>query len=373
MRTRDQIAQAIDFDMVFLLTTLMLLVMGTIMIFSSSYFLSKENSGSPLAMTVKHLVHLVMGAGVMIAIIRTDYRRFNTQTFALALIGIGTLLCVLCFIPGVGISGGHAKRWVRLIFVTLQASEVAKIALIFYLAYYLSKKSKMIDDFTYGVMPVLAVVCVNVLLIFLEPDFGTAATIGLWSIFILFIAGMRLKHLLNLSLAGIPIVILLMIFEPYRRARLMAFAHPWQDMQGISYQIVQSMVAFANGGFLGSGLGESTQKLFFLPAPHTDFIFSVLGEELGFIEVIFVLCLFGIWLWRGFTIALATNDSFGFFLALSAVSLVALQAIVNMGVAVAAFPTTGVTLPFFSYGGSSLMTVMVTSGIVLSVSRGARV
>jgi cell division protein FtsW len=164
-----------------------------------------------------------------------------------------------------------------------------------------------------------------------------------------------------------------MIFEPYRRARLMAFAHPWQDMQGISYQIVQSMVAFANGGFLGSGLGESTQKLFFLPAPHTDFIFSVLGEELGFIGVIFVLCLFGIWLWRGFTIALATNDSFGFFLALSAVSLVALQAIVNMGVAVAAFPTTGVTLPFFSYGGSSLMTVMVTSGIVLSVSRGARV
>ncbi len=359
--------------MVFLLTTLMLLVMGTIMIFSSSYFLSKENLGNPLDMTVKHLVHLVIGAGVMIGVIRTDYRRFNTQTFALAFVGIGTLLCLLCFIPGIGIAGGHAKRWVSLVFVTLQASEVAKIALIFYLAYYLSKKSRRMDDFTYGVMPVLAVVCVNALLIFLEPDFGTAVTIGLWSVFILFIAGMRLKHLLNLSLVGIPLVILLMILEPYRRARLMAFAHPWQDMQGISYQIVQSMVAFANGRFFGSGLGEGTQKLFFLPAPHTDFIFSVLGEELGFLGVVFVLCLFGIWLWRGFTIALATNDSFGFFLAISAVSLVALQAIVNMGVAVSAFPTTGVTLPFFSYGGSSLMTVMITSGIVLSVSRGARV
>jgi cell division protein FtsW len=164
-----------------------------------------------------------------------------------------------------------------------------------------------------------------------------------------------------------------MILEPYRRARLTAFMHPWEDMQGISYQIVQSMVAFANGGFAGSGLGEGTQKLFFLPAPHTDFIFSVLAEELGFVGVLFVLVLFGIWIWRGITIALATNDSFGFYLSLSAISIVALQAIVNMSVSMSLFPTTGVTLPFFSYGGSSLMTVFITSGLVLSVSRGARV
>jgi cell division protein FtsW len=209
--------------------------------------------------------------------------------------------------------------------------------------------------------------------VFLEPDFGTALIIGMWSVAILFMAGMRLKHLGLFFLAALPVVALLMILAPYRRARLLAFMNPWEDMHGIGYQIVQSMVAFANGGFAGSGLGEGTQKLFFLPAPHTDFIFSVLAEELGFLGVAFVVVLFGIWIWRGITIALATNDSFGFYLAVSAVSIVAIQAIVNMSVSMSLFPTTGVTLPFFSYGGSSLLTVLVTSGIILSVSRGARV
>jgi len=192
-------------------------------------------------------------------------------------------------------------------------------------------------------------------------------------VFILFVGGMRFKHLAVLFAAGVPLVVALMILEPYRRARLTAFVNPWNHMQGIGYQIVQSMVAFANGGFSGSGLGEGTQKLFFLPAPHTDFIFSVLAEELGFMGVAFVLVLFGIWIWRGITIALATNDTFGFHLAISAISLVAIQAIVNMSVSMSLFPTTGVTLPFFSYGGSSLMTVFIASGLVLSVSRGARV
>jgi cell division protein FtsW len=368
----DAIDQAIDFDMVFLLTTLMLLVLGTIMIFSSSYFISKENSGSSLAMTIKHIAHLGLGVVVMGIIIRTDYRKFNNRKFVMPLLAFGILCCALCFIPGIGVMGGHARRWVRL-GITLQASEVAKISLVFYLAYYLSKKNRRIEDFAYGVMPLLAIVCLSSGLVFLEPDFGTALIIGMWAMFILFIAGMQLKHLAGLFGVGVPLVIILMILEPYRRARLTAFMHPWEDMQGISYQIVQSMVAFANGGFTGSGLGEGTQKLFFLPAPHTDFIFSVLAEELGFMGVAFVLVLFGIWIWRGITIALATNDSFGFYLSISAISIVAIQAIVNMSVSMSLFPTTGVTLPFFSYGGSSLMTVFITSGLVLSVSRGARV
>lgn len=377
MRTRDQIIDAIDsaidFDMVFLLTTLMLLVLGTIMIFSSSYFISKEASGSSIAMTLRHIAHLGLGMAVMGVIIRTDYRRFNNVKFVIPLLAFGIICCVLCFVPGVGIEGGHARRWVRLAVVTLQASEVAKIGLVFYLAYYLSKKNKKIEDLAYGVMPLLAIVGVTSGLVFLEPDFGTALIIGMWSVFILFVGGMRVKHLAMLFAAGVPLVVALMILEPYRRARLTAFINPWDHMQGIGYQIVQSMVAFANGGFSGSGLGEGTQKLFFLPAPHTDFIFSVLAEELGFMGVAFVLVLFGIWIWRGITIALATNDTFGFHLAISAISLVAIQAIVNMSVSMSLFPTTGVTLPFFSYGGSSLMTVFITSGLVLSVSRGARV
>ncbi len=361
-----------DFDMVFLMATLMLLVMGTVMIFSSSYFISKEMYNDSFAMIGRHLFHLMVGIVAMGCLIRVDYRRFNTRFFVLFALGAGIIACILCFVPGIGVMGGHARRWIRVPFLTVQASEIMKIALIFYLSYSLCKKTKNIHDYRYGVLPILAVVGVSALLILIEPDFGTAATIGIWSFFILFIAGMRIKHLILTLLIILPIGVLTMLLEPYRKARLLAFMNPWEDMYGIGYQTVQSMVALASGGVFGSGLGEGTQKLFFLPAPHTDFILSVLGEELGFIGVLFIVALFGFWIWRGYTIAMATNDGFGFLLVVSAVSLIGLQAIVNMGVAMSVFPTTGIALPFFSYGGSSLVTAMVASGIVLSVSRRAR-
>ncbi len=372
MHSNDQVAREMDFDFIFLMTTLALLAMGTIMIFSASYFLSKELFSSPFVMMKKHLFHLVIGTVLMAGIMRMDYRRFNARPFVLLVLASAIIALVLCFVPGVGLSGGHAKRWVRIAAFSFQASELVKIALIFYLSSYLAKKSKRIDDFTYGVLPALLIVCVCALLIFIEPDFGTAATIAVWALGILFIAGMQWKHLFFICLAGLPVGVLMMILEPYRRARLFAFIDPWKDMQGIGYQIIQSMVALANGGFLGSGLGEGTQKMFFLPAPHTDFILSVLGEELGFIGVALVIILFGVWIWRGLSIALNTNDSFGFFLAASSICLIGLQAIINMGVAMSVFPTTGIALPFFSYGGSTLVTTMAISGLVLSVSRRAR-
>lgn len=361
-----------DFDMVFLMATLMLLVLGTVMIFSSSYFISKEVYGDSFAMVGKHLFHLGVGVMAMGYLIRTDYRKFNTRFFVLAALGAGIIACILCFVPGIGVAGGHARRWIRVPFLMVQASEIVKIALVFYLAYSLCKKTKKIQDYRYGVLPVLAVVGVSALLILIEPDFGTAVTIGIWSTFVLFIAGMRIRHLILTLLVILPAGIVMMILEPYRRARLLTFMDPWEDMHGTGYQIVQSMVALASGGVFGSGLGEGTQKLFFLPAPHTDFILSVLGEELGFLGVLFIVALFGLWIWRGYSIAMATNDDFGFLLVVSAVSLMGLQAIVNMGVAMSVFPTTGIALPFISYGGSSLVTAMVASGIVLSVSRRAR-
>jgi len=361
-----------EFDFIFLMTTLALLVMGTIMIFSASYFVSKELFGSSIHLMIKHLVHLLLGAILMAGIMKTDYRRFNSRTFILLLLisGIGALIG--CFIPGIGLTGGHANRWIHISSFNFQASEAVKVALIFYLASYLAKKAKRVEDFSYGILPALMIIGLCSLLIFIEPDFGTAATIIVWAIAVLFIAGMRWKHLLFLFLAGLPLVVLMMILEPYRRARLLAFMNPWEDMQGIGYQIIQSMVAFANGGIIGSGLGESTQKLFFLPAPHTDFILSVLGEELGFIGLVVVLALFGTWIWRGLSIAKATNDSFGFYLVIASVCLIGLQAIINMGVSMSLFPTTGIALPFFSYGGSTLVTTMLISGIILSVSRRAR-
>jgi cell division protein FtsW len=361
-----------DFDLVFFMATLMLLVMGTVMIFSSSYFISKEVYDDSFAMIGKHLFHLGAGVAVMGYLVRTDYRKFNTRFFVLAALVAGIIACILCFVPGIGITGGHARRWIRVPFLTVQASEIMKISLIFYLAYSLCKKTRKIQNYRYGVLPVLTIVGISALLILVEPDFGTAATIGIWSFFILFIAGMRIRHLVLTLLAILPAGIIMMILEPYRRARLLAFINPWEDMHGIGYQSVQSMVALASGGIFGSGLGEGTQKLFFLPAPHTDFIFSVLGEELGFLGILFIVALFGFWIWRGYTIAMATNDDFGFLLVVSAVSLIGLQAVVNMGVAMSVFPTTGISLPFFSYGGSSLVTAMAASGIVLSVSRRAR-
>ena len=372
MRTGNWLVKEMDFDFIFLMTTLALLVMGTVMIFSASYFISKEICGSSVHLMKRHLAHLLIGTILMVGIMNIDYRHFNSRPFILLSLLFAIAALIGCFIPGIGLTGGHAKRWVHLSSLNFQASEVVKVALIFYLASYLTKKGKRIEDFNYGILPSLAIVGICALLIFIEPDFGTAATICVWAIAVMFIAGMRWKHLLFMFLAGLPLGAVMMILEPYRRARLLAFINPWEDMHGIGYQIIQSLVAFANGGVIGSGLGESTQKLFFLPAPHTDFILSVLGEELGFIGVFVVIALFGTWIWRGLSIATATNDSFGYFLVVASVCLVGLQAVINMGVAMSVFPTTGIALPFFSYGGSTLVTTMLISGIILSVSRRAR-
>jgi cell division protein FtsW len=361
----------IDFDVIFFLATMALLVLGTVMIFSSSYFVSKELYGNGATMTKKHLIHVVLGTIAMIGVMSADYRKFYSRPLVLLGLLGSAIALVLCFVPGIGHAGGHSRRWVGIGVFTFQASELAKLALILFVANYLSKKSKNVRNFATGV-PILAIVTIMCLLIFIEPDFGTAAIIGIWSIMVLFIAGMRWKHLLWILCAGIPTGILLMLYEPYRKARLTAFLNPWSDMLGIGYQIIQSMVGFAKGGIFGAGLGEGSQKLFYLPAPHTDFILSVVGEELGFLGVILVATLFGVWIWRGFSIALATNDSFGFYLVVASVCLVGLQAVLNMGVALSVFPTTGIALPFFSYGGSPLLSTMFICGLILSVSRRAR-
>ncbi|MCU0575258.1 MAG: putative lipid II flippase FtsW [Desulfobacterota bacterium] len=366
-RTRE-----IDFDVIFFLATMALLVLGTVMIFSSSYFISKELYGNGITMTKKHLLHVALGTVAMLGIMSIDYRKLSNRNLVLFALAGSALALVLCFAPVIGRSGGHAQRWIGIGPASIQASELAKMALILFIANYLSRKSRTMDDFARGPLPALAIVAVMCLLIFIEPDFGTAASLGIWSVMLLFIAGMRTKHLLILVGTGVPLGLAGMLMEPYRRARLTAFLDPWGDMLGIGYQIIQSMVGFANGRFFGSGLGEGTQKLFYLPAPHTDFILAVVGEEMGFIGVVLVAGLFGIWIWRGFSIAMATNDSFGYHLVIASVCLIGLQAIFNMGVALSLLPTKGIPLPFFSYGGSPLLSTMCICGVILSVSRRAR-
>lgn len=362
----------LSFDVPFLLATLALMVAGTVMVYSASFFLSKEMYGNGSSIILKRLFHLAVGFTVMITAMFIDYRKVFTRPVIYLLLIAGLVSLILCFIPGVGITAGHAKRWVNLIIIKYQASELMKIAMLVYMSYFLSAKSKNIEVFSVGVFPVLFICTMAAGLILIEPDFGTAGIFFVWTVMVLFVAGMRIKHLLVLGAVTLPLCILFMYLEPYRRARLTAFINPWQDMQGIGYQIIQSMLAFSKGGFFGTGLGEGAQKLFFLPAPHTDFIMAVLGEETGFIGVAIIVALFGIWVWRGLKIAKATNDLFGFFLVVSSVILVGLQAIINIGVAMSLFPTTGIPLPFFSFGGTTLVSTMLACGIILSVSRGAR-
>jgi cell division protein FtsW len=362
----------LSFDVPFLLATLALMVAGTVMVYSASFFLSKEMYGNGSAIILKRIFHLVIGCTVMTLAMFIDYRKVFTRPVIYILLIAGLVSLVLCFIPGVGITAGHAKRWVNIIILKYQASELMKIAMLLYMSYFLSTKSKNIGVFSVGVFPVLFICSIASGLILIEPDFGTAGILFVWTIMVLFVAGMRIKHLLILGGAILPLGVLFMILEPYRRARLTAFINPWQDMQGTGYQIIQSMLAFSKGGIFGTGLGEGAQKLFFLPAPHTDFIMAVLGEEMGFAGVVVIVALFGLWVWRGLTIAKATNDLFGFFLVVSSVLLVGLQAIINIGVAMSLFPTTGIPLPFFSFGGTTLVSTMLACGIILSVSRGAR-
>ncbi|MEA2101636.1 MAG: putative lipid II flippase FtsW [Thermodesulfobacteriota bacterium] len=373
MRKKTDEIKEIDFDVFFLMITAALVILGTVMVFSSSFFVSKELTGSGLYMIKRHLFHLALGVIVMAVFMKLDYRRLNSTPLVLFLVMTGFVALCMCFVPGIGIIGGHAKRWVGLGPLTFQSSELVKIVLIIFMAYFLSKKDTSIKDFKTGVMPVLFIVMTGCLLILVEPDFGTAAAIGLWAMIILFVAGMRFVHIAALATVALPVSTLVMIMEPYRRNRLLAFMDPWSDRNATGYQAIQSMIAFAKGGITGSGLGEGTQKLLFLPAPHTDFILSALGEELGFIGIITVISLFGVWIWRGISIAMRTNDAFGFYLVIAAVSLIGLQAVINMGVAMSILPTTGIALPFFSYGGSTLLCSMVASGIILSVSRRAQI
>ena len=369
---REKAYSELSCDYVFLIATILLVITGTVMVYSSSFFVSQELYGNGMAMIKSHMLHAIVGAVLMFVIMRLDYRRLHSKPLILLLLLFGLVSLGLCFAPGIGVMGGHARRWVKLGFVSYQSSELMKLILIMFLANFLAKKNLEITRFTTGILPVLIVMALSAGLIFVEPDFGTAATIGIWTLIVLFVAGMRWKHLLSLFALAVPLGIGMMVMEPYRRARLLAFTNPWDYMYGIGYQIIQSMVAFAKGGFFGVGLGGGTQKLFFLPAPHTDFILSSLGEELGFVGVFGVIALFAVWIWRGLKIAQATNDDFGFYLVVGSVTLVGLQALLNMGVAMSVLPTKGVALPFFSCGGSTLVTTMIICGLVLSVSRSAR-
>jgi len=293
--------------------------------------------------------------------------RFYTR-IVYPLLGVSLALLVLLLIPGFGVKVGGACRWLRVAGFSFQPSELAKLSLAFYIAFSLARGGSETGSFFKGLLPHLLVAGAFMALIVLQPDLGTTVILGCWLLLILFVGGVRLLHLFSLLLLSVPLLVYLIHKADYRLKRWWAFLKPWDDPQGLGFQIIHSFLAFGSGGLLGVGLGNSKQKLFYLPEPHTDFILSIVAEELGLAGFALVVILFGILILRGIKIALDAPDLYSTYLAFSITMLMGLQVLVNMGVVLGLLPTKGLTLPFISYGGSSLVISLIGVGVLLNIS-----
>jgi len=283
------------------------------------------------------------------------------------------ILLVLVLVPPFGVTINGTRRWIRLGPVSFQPAELAKLALVIYLAAFFARKRDEIGDFRRGVLPPLAVAGTLAALVFAQPDLGTCLTLVALTFGLLFLAGGRVRHLLIVVAPALPLLALAIWAAPYRLRRITAFVDPWADPRGSGFQIIQSWLALGNGGLVGQGVGASKQKLFYLPESHTDFIFAIIGEELGFVGAASIVLLFVVFAWRGLRIGLRAPDPFGTYLALGITVLVATQTVVNLGVVTGLLPTKGLPLPFISFGGSALLVTMLSTGVLLNISQHANV
>lgn len=346
---------------------MLLLGIGTIMIYSTSAIYADQQYGDSLFFLKRHLVWIFIGLIGMFFAWRMDYHILRKYSKVLMFVGIA-LLCLVYF-PGIGKKAGGARRWISFAGFGFQPSEAAKLALVVYLSDMFVRKQRWIKEFWRGLVPILVITGIVMILILKQPDLGTVIAIGMVVCILLFVAGIRLQYLAIMGLSALPFLYVFIFRVPYRRARIMNFLNPWGDPQGAGFQIVQSFLALGSGGLFGVGLGQSRQKLFYLPAAHTDFIFSIIGEELGLLGTLLVLGLFIGLVWCGAKIALKTVDLFGHFLAVGIVSTIALQTVINIGVATGSFPTKGLPLPFISFGGSNMVMFLISIGILLSIHR----
>ena len=355
-----------------LLITVVLVIFGSIMIYSSTSVvtpvLARKNI-TPFFFFKRHIFTMVMGAAFAYVAYRTNSEALKQA--AIPLLVVSFALLVLVFVPKIGISAGGARRWIRLWPSTFQPSELVKLAMVIFLAKYLSMPSYRTDSISSFLLPV-GIMGVFQVVFLRQPDFGAAMSLCILTLVMLLLSGIRMRYVMMLGLLLVPVVIKLAM-EPYRLKRILAFLDPWKDSQGSGFQLVQSFIALGSGGVTGVGLGESKQKLAFLPESHTDFIFSLVGEELGFIGACILVCLFLLLFLRGISIANRTKDPFGYYLASGLSMMIALQALINFFVTTGLVPTKGLPLPFVSYGGSSLLMNMVAVGLLLKLSRGEEV
>jgi cell division protein FtsW len=347
--------------------SVILICIGTVMIYSASSIYAWEKYKDSFFFLKRHLSFLVIGVFLTFLVMSIDYRKF--RRFAKPLLIFSLFLLVLVLIPGISREISGARRWFRFKFISFQPSELAGMAIIIYIADFISRKDKVIKTFLKGFLPPLCVLGLCTLLILLQPDLGTALAIGVVVFIVLFVSGIRVSYLFSIILMSLPLLSILIFSVPYRKMRILSFLNPWLDPKGSGFQIIQSQLALGSGGIFGVGLGHSKQKLFYLPNAHTDFIFSIIGEELGLIGTLGLILLFIIFIQQGLKIIKCACDKFGYFLSLGLVSMISLKAIINVGVSCGLLPTKGLPLPFISYGGSSLIFDMLSLGLLLNIAR----
>ncbi|MGZ8382677.1 MAG: putative lipid II flippase FtsW [Nitrospira sp.] len=354
-------------DPALLAVTLVLALVGVVMVFSASAVVAGSRFHDPWYFLKRQLAWLAAGLLVMHLVAKIDYTLWRKLSIPLLL--MTTVLLVLVLVPSLGSAAKGARRWLHVGPINIQPAELTKFVVVIYVAAYVSKKQDQLTQFARGLLPPLIVLGLLSGLILLEPDLGTVVVMGLVVVTLLFLGGARIKHLGLLSLCALPAVAALIFGSSYRRQRLMTFLSPWKNASDSGFQITQSFLAFGSGGPFGVGLGEGKQKLFFLPEAHTDFVLALVGEELGLVGSVAIVLLFGLFVLKGFQIAGRARDPFGRHLAMGITMLVGMQALVNAGVVTGLLPTKGLTLPFVSYGGSSLVANLFGVGILLSISR----
>lgn len=356
----------VAYDIQLLFPVLFLVGIGVVMIYSASSAVALKKFGSDYLFLKKQAIFALIGLIALVACRHFPYRWYRPMVYPL--LGLALVFLLAVQFTGFGYTAGGSARWLRMGQFTFQPSEFTRFALILYLAYSMDKKGDRLKDFSIGFIPHVGVFAIFAALILMQPDFGSAVILGALTMTMLFIGGVRITHLMGTAIFLLPIAYYYLISAEYRLRRLMSFRNPWQYPSDEGYQIIHSLMAFGTGGIWGVGIGNGYQKLFYLPEPHTDFIFSVIGEELGLFGVLIIMGLYGLIIIKGIAIARNAPDRFGSFLAIGLIAAMGLQICINMGVTLSLLPPKGLTLPFLSYGGTSLLMNMVSIGILMNIS-----
>ena len=357
----------LKYDLWLIMAVVGLVGIGIVMIYSTSSIAADHlYQGNGTFFLKKQLISAGIGTIAMFAAMHFNYEKLK-YLVPIFLIGSAVML-VLVLIPGIGTEVNGGRRWLRILGFSFQPSEFARLTLIIYLAVSLARKGELIESFTYGLLPYLVLAGFFMGLILIEPDMGGAMTIGILLFIMLFVAGAKIRYLLGMVAVAVPMAFYFIVSEAYRWQRLLATINPWDYLHTAGWQLVQSLLAFGSGGILGVGLGQGRQKLFYLPDAHTDFIFSVIGEEFGFVGVIVVLALFGAIAVRGVVVSVRSSTPTGTYLAFGITMMIIVPALINMMVVMGLLPTKGLVLPFVSYGGTALIMNMTAAGILLNVS-----